>query len=332
MMVWEPDRGLDFEALRLAIEGCDPDLVLGFYADNAQLSIVNIVTPHVSSFVLRGKAEIAKHLRATFGQEASHRVERDAVVERGSGDIPGGVRVPGRRPCAGRDEAGGARGKILRQVDVVAKNPQAERHAEVGQRPPTRNTHPETHQGWRPPARPPSTLQAGNRKGGKHVVKRTGVILSVGMLALVLLALALLGATGSTGEFVAWAWGRHHNVLSWYIRPLFFLPFCYFAYKRSLSGMILTLLALATSISGSPHQSVSNPTDARVFWPWRESTLLEIGRMNEGPSGLNRADQFRGVGPGLLEALYCLRAGAASTRSAGEGSCGVSTSGTPRGG
>jgi hypothetical protein len=27
--------GLDFEALRLGNERCDPDLVLGFYADNA---------------------------------------------------------------------------------------------------------------------------------------------------------------------------------------------------------------------------------------------------------------------------------------------------------
>jgi hypothetical protein len=80
------------------------------------------------------------------------------------------------------------------------------------------------------------------------VVKRTDLLVSVGTLALVLLALALMVATGNTGEFVAWAWERHHNVLSWYIRPLFFLPFCYFAYKRSFSGMTLTLVALATSM------------------------------------------------------------------------------------
>src|ERR671913_409943 len=93
----------------------------------------------------------------------------------------------------------------------------------------------------------------------KAMVKRTDLILSVGILVLVLLALALMVATGSTGELVAWAWERHHNVLSWYIRPLFFLPFCYFAYRRSLSGMILTLLALATSMFWFPAPEHSNP-------------------------------------------------------------------------
>ena len=91
------------------------------------------------------------------------------------------------------------------------------------------------------------------------MVKRTDVILSVGMLVLVLLALALMVATGSTGEFAAWAWARHHNVLSWYIRPLFFLPFCFFAYKRSLSGMILTLVALATSMFWFPSPERTDP-------------------------------------------------------------------------
>jgi hypothetical protein len=91
------------------------------------------------------------------------------------------------------------------------------------------------------------------------MMRRTDVILSVGTLALVLLALALMVATGSTGEFIGWAWERHHNVISWYLRPLFFLPFCFFAYKRSLSGMILTLLALATSMSWFPAPEHSDP-------------------------------------------------------------------------
>ena len=65
-------------------------------------------------------------------------------------------------------------------------------------------------------------------------MKRVDAILSAGTLALVLLAAAVVAATGNNDEFTAWAWERHHNILSWYIRPLFLLPFCYFAYRRSL--------------------------------------------------------------------------------------------------
>jgi hypothetical protein len=105
----------------------------------------------------------------------------------------------------------------------------------------------------------PYAAGTGNRKGGKDMVKRTDAILSVGTLVLVLLALALMVATGSTGEFVSWAWERHHNVLSWYIRVLFLLPFCYFAYRRSFSGMTLTLVALATSMFWFPAPERTDP-------------------------------------------------------------------------
>lgn len=83
-------------------------------------------------------------------------------------------------------------------------------------------------------------------------MKRTDVILSVGTVALVLFAVVVTAATGNINEFAAWAWARHHNVLSWYIRPLFLLPFCYFAYKRSLWGIVLTLVALASSMFWFP--------------------------------------------------------------------------------
>lgn len=35
-------------------------------------------------------------------------------------------------------------------------------------------------------------------------------------------------------EFLGWVWARHHNELSWYVRPLFIVPFCWFAYRRSV--------------------------------------------------------------------------------------------------
>jgi hypothetical protein len=140
------DRGLDFGALRLGIEGCDPDRVLGFYAEDAQLSIVNVVTPHVSPFELRGKAEIAKHLRAVFGQEASHRVEgevvgKDRVRFREACEYPDGSRIMVETTLEVHD------GKIVRQADVVAKNAPLDREEEISRGAPLRSPQPWTSQG-----------------------------------------------------------------------------------------------------------------------------------------------------------------------------------------
>ncbi len=137
-------NGLDFEALRHAIERCDLDLMLGFYAEDAELSIVNADTPQGSPFELRGKAEIAKHLRAVFGQGTSHRVEREVIGEdrmtfREACEYPDGSRVRVETTLEVPD------GKIVRQVDVVVQDPQAERENEIDRRPPTRKTHPGDH-------------------------------------------------------------------------------------------------------------------------------------------------------------------------------------------
>jgi hypothetical protein len=94
---------------------------------------------------------------------------------------------------------------------------------------------------------------------GSYTPKRTDVILAAGTLALAIVAAGVVAATSSTDEFVAWAWARHHNVISWYVRPLFILPFCYFAYRRSLFGIVLTLLALATSMFWFPTPEHTSP-------------------------------------------------------------------------
>ena len=127
------------ETLYLGIESCDPDLLLGFYADDARLSIVNADALHAFPFELRGKGEIAKHLRAVYGQKASHRVGREAtlgedrVMFRETCGYPDGSRVLVETTLEVRE------GKIVRQVDVVAKGARA---------------------GAPPPGRPPSSEQA----------------------------------------------------------------------------------------------------------------------------------------------------------------------------
>ena len=125
MRRWKADEGLGFEALRHAVEHCDLEVMLGFYAEDAELSIVNAEAPRSFPFELRGKGEISKYLRAVFGPETSHRVE---------GEVVGKERVTFREVCEYPDgsrvrvettlEVGD--GKIIGQVDVVAKDTRAD--------------------------------------------------------------------------------------------------------------------------------------------------------------------------------------------------------------
>lgn len=71
-------------------------------------------------------------------------------------------------------------------------------------------------------------------------------------------------------DFFAWAWARHHNVLSWYIRPMFIIPFIFFAYKRSWKGMFFTILALATSMFWFPAPAVADPAIEQFLEAERE--------------------------------------------------------------
>ena len=59
--------------------------------------------------------------------------------------------------------------------------------------------------------------------------------------------------------FFLWAFERHQNTLSWFIRPLILIPFCYFAYKKSLNWILVTVLALFTSMFWFPIPNEINP-------------------------------------------------------------------------
>lgn len=52
--------------------------------------------------------------------------------------------------------------------------------------------------------------------------------------------------------FFDWAFRRHQNQLSWFSRPLFLIPYCYFAYKRSMAGIFFSLFAMLTSMFWFP--------------------------------------------------------------------------------
>jgi hypothetical protein len=73
--------GLDFEALRYAIENRDADALLDFYSDDAQLRIVNSGAPAGPTFELRGRAEIERYLHAVCDQDVTCAVEGESVEE-----------------------------------------------------------------------------------------------------------------------------------------------------------------------------------------------------------------------------------------------------------
>ncbi|GAE87994.1 hypothetical protein [Acetivibrio straminisolvens] len=63
----------------------------------------------------------------------------------------------------------------------------------------------------------------------------------------------------TNNTFFNWAFERHHNILSWYIRPLFIIPIVIFAFKKSFTGIFASIFALFTSMFWFPAPSASNP-------------------------------------------------------------------------
>lgn len=47
-----------------------------------------------------------------------------------------------------------------------------------------------------------------------------------------LCSISLLFAFIFNHDLLDWAFARHHNQLSWYIRPIFIIPFCFFCLQE----------------------------------------------------------------------------------------------------
>jgi hypothetical protein len=122
MIEEETTGGLDFGILRIAIEGRDPDALLGFYAEDACLRIVNGDAPDGPVFELKGRWQIERYLRAVCDQQMTCLVEGEVVIGEGSiafgevCDYPDGTLISVRTTL---EVAGG---RILRQLDVVERS------------------------------------------------------------------------------------------------------------------------------------------------------------------------------------------------------------------
>ncbi|WP_221563245.1 hypothetical protein [Alkalihalobacillus sp. TS-13] len=66
-------------------------------------------------------------------------------------------------------------------------------------------------------------------------------------------------------EILNWAFDRHLNPLSWYIRPVFLIILVYCAYKRSMKGIILTFFLMMSSMFWFPAPEQVNPQMEKVL-------------------------------------------------------------------
>jgi hypothetical protein len=116
--------GLDFGALRSAIEGKDPDLLLGFYAEDAELRVLNAALPDGPAFELKGRSQIERYLRAVCDQQMTCSVEGgvSSEVVSGEGRITFGQRCsyPGGTRIVVKTTLDMAEGGIVRQTDVAS--------------------------------------------------------------------------------------------------------------------------------------------------------------------------------------------------------------------
>lgn len=88
---------------------------------------------------------------------------------------------------------------------------------------------------------------------GNTQLKRYDKMLALTFAVFTLLFIVLAFTNKS---FFNWAYERHQNQLSWYLRPLFLIPFCYFAYRRSWAGIFGTIFLLLTSMFWFPRPEV----------------------------------------------------------------------------
>lgn len=113
------EAGLDFEAMRRAIEGLDAEALAALYADDAEMRTINRYDTPSSPKVLRGKEEISEHLRDVCGRAMTHRIENEVVganrvAFNEACEYPNGTKVLCAATLEVRD------GKVVKQTNVEA--------------------------------------------------------------------------------------------------------------------------------------------------------------------------------------------------------------------
>lgn len=105
----------------------------------------------------------------------------------------------------------------------------------------------------------------------KNIRNYDGII--GGIFALLTIVFLIISSTNKL--FFEWIFERHQNILSWYIRPLFLIPFAFFAYKRSWSGIFITIFCIFTSMFWFNIPEIINP-QVKGFLEFEKEWLFGI--------------------------------------------------------
>ena len=84
------------------------------------------------------------------------------------------------------------------------------------------------------------------------------------------LSVAFIILMGTDPVFFEWAFSRHQNILSWYLRPIFMIPICYFAFKRNATGISASIFLLLISMFWFPRPDAIDPKVAEFLAMERE--------------------------------------------------------------
>lgn len=103
---------------------------------------------------------------------------------------------------------------------------------------------------------------------------RVDFMVMIIIIAILIYSAILLINAYSNGEHIGeWIWNRHQNQFSWYSRPLFIIPACYYAYKQKLGFVIGFMVLLGTSLFWfAPPAEVSETISGYLDWE-REAFL-----------------------------------------------------------
>ena len=113
--------GLDFGALREAIEARDAVALAGFYSEDAELRVVHAALPEGPAFELKGRAKIRRYLRSVCDQEMSCLLEEGVVIGEGSIEFEEICEYADGSAISVSTTLEVSEGLIVRQTDVVER-------------------------------------------------------------------------------------------------------------------------------------------------------------------------------------------------------------------